>query len=71
MVDAEMERLQFFRRRNLSLIVPLYGLDVSLRKTEFIRGTPDLCANAASNETYSYGWDNSSSLSGMEVQLPS
>ena len=71
MVDAEMERLQFLFCRNLSLIVPLYGLSESLLKTEFISGVPDLCSNAASNETYSDCPDNSSALQRMEVQLPS
>jgi hypothetical protein len=48
-----MEPVPFLCCRNLSRIVPLYGLDVSVRKTEFIINVPHLYSHAASNETYS------------------
>jgi hypothetical protein len=52
MVNAETELVPFRRRRNLSLIVPLYGLVEALLQTGFIRSFSDLCNNAASNRTY-------------------
>jgi hypothetical protein len=58
MVDTEMERVPFWRCRNLSLIVPLYGLSESPLKTGFISGVRDLCTNAASIEAYSDCSDN-------------
>ena len=63
--NSETERLQFVRCRNLSLIVPLYGLDGSRLKTEFIICSADVYANAASNETYSDSWSMFSVLPWM------
>jgi len=60
----------FWSCRNLSLIVPLCGLDGWLLQTEFILCPADLFANTASNETYCDGWGNSSVWPGMEDQLP-
>jgi hypothetical protein len=51
--DPEMEPVQFLCCRNLSLIVPLYGLEESRLKTELILGVPNFSTHAASNEAYS------------------
>ena len=71
MINTEMERLQFFRCRNLSLIVPLSGLACYLLTTEIIPGNRALYPRAASNDAYLDGVGNSSGSRGMEVQLPS
>jgi len=65
-----MERVPFWRCRKLSLIVPLYGLDLWRLQTEFSSGIPHLGNHAASNEAYCDGSDNSSAVRGMEAQLP-
>jgi len=70
MVDADLGRVPFLCCRNLSLIVPVYGLDLSRLKTEFIRGVRDLRSNTASNEAFVDALDNSSFWPRMEVQLP-
>jgi len=71
MVGAETEPVQLWSCRNLSLIVPLCGLDGLQLQTEFVIGVPHLCGHAASNETYSCGRDISSWWRRMEGQLPS
>ena len=68
--DSETERLQFWFYRNLSLIVPLYGVAGSLLKTELIICAADLYANAASNEAYFDSQSIFSVLPWMEGQLP-
>jgi len=53
MIDADLGRVPFWRCRNLSLIVPLYGLGEWLLQAECISGFPHLSTHAATNETYS------------------